>query len=383
MTLPVFAGGYYQLVTCGPPFVKTSERFVNHAFSKVGTSETAKEIQGALLRVLVPIGLALVIGGLLLLALGKDPFAYYFYVLRRGLLTWGGLQETLTRMAPLLLIASGLIVAFRAGIWNLGGDGQFLLAAVITAALGPALIAIMGRAPTLILCMIVSMGVAAIWSLVPAILKARYGVNEIVTSLMMSFLGTSFANVLVKLFFRDPGTTVPQTRDLAVEDRLPRLFDTTIHGGFPIAIVVVILVHLLMTRTSFGLKLQVVGANPAAAIHAGLDVGRLTIATFALSAGLIGLAGSVEILGVWGTLRADWNPAFSLLVVPIVFLARFNGYAVIGFTLFFSALMIGGESAARRVGVPQHFVLVLVALLLIFLALVEYLDYRRRRRLVA
>jgi ABC-type uncharacterized transport system permease subunit len=342
--------------------------------------ERLRALGSAVVRVLLPVLLALIMGGVILLLLGKNPLEYYGYVLQRGLLRWGGLQETLTRMAPLLLIAAGLIVAFRAGIWNLGGDGQFLLAAVITAALGPALIDVLPRGLTLILCMVASMLVGAAWSLVPAILKARYGVNEIITSLMMSFLGTSFANVLVKLFFRDPTTTVPQTRDLPVDDRLPRIFDSTIHSGLLIALVVVVLVHLMMTRTAFGLKLQVVGASPAAAIHAGLNVAWLTIATFALSAGLIGLAGSVEILGVWGTVRADWNPAFGLLVVPIVFLARFNGYAVIGFTLFFSALMIGGESAARRVGVPQHFVLVLVALLLIFLALVEYLDFLRRRR---
>jgi simple sugar transport system permease protein len=340
----------------------------------------AREALAATLRVLVPVLLALVVGGVILLILGKDPLAYYGYVLRRGLFTWGGLQETFTRMSPLLLIAAGLIVAFRAGIWNLGGDGQFLLAAVVTSALAPALIAFLPKGLTLILCMIVAVAVAAIWSLIPAILKARYGVNEIITSLMMSFLGVSFANVLVKLFFRDPTTTVPQTVTLPVEDRLPRLFDTTIHCGVLIALAVVVLVHLMMTRTAFGLKLQVVGANPAAAIHAGLNVSRLTIATFAISAGLIGLGGAVEILGVWGTVRADWNPAFGLLVVPIVFLARFNGYAVIGFTLFFSALMIGGESAARRVGVPQNYVLVLVALLLIFLAVVEYLDHQRRKK---
>ncbi len=343
--------------------------------------EVAGELRAALFRVLVPVLMALALGGVILLLLGKDPLQYYGYVVKRGLLSWGGLQETFTRMAPLLLIAAGLIVAFRAGLWNLGGDGQFLLAAVVTAALAPALIEWLPRWGTLLACMIVSSAVAAAWSLVPAVLKARYGVNEIVTSLMMSFLGTSFANVLVKLFFRDPGTTVPQTRSLPVEDRLPRLFETTIHSGVLVALAVVILVHLMMTRTAFGLKLQVVGANPGAAVHAGLDVGWLTVATFALSAGLIGLGGSVEILGVWGTVRADWNPAFGLLVVPIVFLARFNGYAVIGFTLFFSALMIGGESAARRVGVPQHYVLVLVALLLVFLALVEYLDHVRRRRM--
>jgi simple sugar transport system permease protein len=353
------------------------------AGGKSGSAESGRELRGAILRVLIPVLLALAIGGLVLLILGKDPLAYYGYVLRRGLLTWGGLQETFTRMAPLLLIAAGLIVAFRAGIWNLGGDGQFLLASVITAALAPALIQVLPRGLTLIACMIVSIAVAALWSLIPAILKARYGVNEIVTSLMMSFLGISFANVLVKLLFWDPETTVPQTRTLPVADRLPRLFDSTVHLGVLIALAVVVLVHLMMTRTAFGLKLQVVGANLRAAVHAGLDVSRLTIATFAISAGLIGLGGSMEILGVWGVVRADWNPAFGLLVVPLVFLARFNGYAVIGFTLFFSALMIGGESAARRVGVPQDFVLLLVALLLIFLALVEYLDYVRRQRVTA
>ena len=342
--------------------------------------ERLREIQASVLRVAIPVLAAIVVGGLILLTLGKNPIDYYGFVLRRGLLTWGGLQETLTRMAPLLLIGAGLIVAFRAGIWNLGSDGQFLLAAVITAAIAPALIGTLPLIVTLALCMLASMAVAAIWSLIPALLKARYGINEIITSLMMSFLGVSFANVLVKLFFRDPSTTVPQTRTLAVEDRLPRLFDTTIHSGVILALIVVVLVHVMMTRTAFGLKLQVVGANPAAAIHAGLKVGWLTVATFALSAALIGLGGSVEILGVWGNVRADWNPAFGLLVVPIVFLARFNGYAVIGFTFFFSALMIGGESAARRVGVPNDFVLVLVALLLIFLAVVEYLDHLRRKR---
>ena len=347
------------------------------------TNETAREAFAAFLRVLVPVLLALIAGGVILLILGKDPLAYYGYVAKRGLFTWGGLQETFTRMSPLLLIAAGLIVAFRAGIWNLGGDGQFLLAAVVTSALAPALIAFLPKGITLVFCMIVAIGVAALWSVIPAILKARYGVNEIITSLMMSFLGVSFANVLVKLFFRDPTTTVPQTVTLPVEDRLPRLFDTTIHSGVLIALAVVVLVHLMMTRTAFGLKLQVVGANPAAAIHAGLNVARLTIATFAISAGLIGLGGAVEILGVWGTVRADWNPAFGLLVVPLVFLARFNGYAVIGFVFFFSALMIGGESAARRIGVPQNYVLVLVALLLIFLAVVEYLDHQRRKRVGA
>ncbi len=337
----------------------------------------------AVLRVLIPVALALAVGGVLLLALGKNPLDYYAFVFERGILRRGGLQETLTRMAPILLIAAGLIVAFRSGIWNLGADGQFLLAAVTAAGLAPALSGVLPRGATLVLCMAAGALVGAIWSVTPAMLKARYGVNEIITTLMMSFLGVSLANVLIKLVLFDPATTVPQTRSLPVDERLPRIPGSTVHAGLLIAVAVLVLIHLMMTRTAFGLKLQVLGANRAAAIHAGERVGLLTVCAFVLSAGLIGLAGAVEVLGVWGTVRADWNPAYGLLVVPLVFLARLNGYAVIGFTFFFSALMVGGESAAHRVGIPQYYVLVLVSLLLIFLALVEYLDQSRRKRLAA
>src|ERR1700693_5702992 len=208
--------------------------------TEVATGATFKD---ALLRVLIPVTLALLVGGLILLVLGKDPLGYYGYVLQRSLLRWGGAQETLTRMAPLLLIAAGLIVAFRAGIWNLGGDGQFLLAAVVSAALAPALIGILPRGPPLIVCLIAGSVVGALWSLIPALLKARYGINEIITTLMMSFLGTSLANVLIKLVLRHPDTPVPQARSLAVDDRLPRLFGTSIHCGLVLAILAVISVH--------------------------------------------------------------------------------------------------------------------------------------------
>jgi simple sugar transport system permease protein len=341
---------------------------------------SGREALVAVARVGGPVILAFAVGALVLLALGKNPIDYYAFVFRRGLLSWPGLQETITRSAPLLLIAAGLIVAFRAGIWNLGVDGQFLLAAVVCSALAPWLIGHLPRLPTLILSLLAAAAVGAAWSLIPALLKARYGVNEIVTTLMMSFLGISFANVLIKLAFKDPATTVPQTRTFPVPERLPRLFDTTIHFGVVIALAAILAVHFLMTRTAFGLKLCVVGANPRAAVHAGLPMARLTFATFALSAALIGMGGAVEILGVHGTVRADWNPGYGLLVVPLVFLARFNGIASILFVLFFAALQIGGESAARRLDVPHYYVLLLVSLVLLFLAIVEYLDHVSARR---
>ena len=166
----------------------------------------------AVARVLLPVLLALGVSGIVLLALGKNPLAYYGYVLERGLFNWGGLQETINRMAPLLLIAAGLVVAFRAGIWNLGSDGQFLLAAVATAALTPVLVGIVPWSIAIRCRSSSPVAVGAAWSLIPAFLKARYGINEIITSLMMSFLGTSLANVLVKIPFRDLSTTCRKRR---------------------------------------------------------------------------------------------------------------------------------------------------------------------------
>lgn len=330
------------------------------------------------LTALAPVVAALVLSGIVLLLVGVNPLTYFGYVVDRGLLSGLGLQQTFTRMAPLLLIASGLIVAFRAGIWNLGVDGQFLLGAVGAAALVPALSAHLPNAVVLVAGFVVAALVGAAWSILPALLRAYQGVNEIITSLMMTFLGVSLSHVLVKLAFLDPTTTVPQTRTLPVDDRLPRLFSTTISSGVILGVIVILAVHFVMTRTAFGLRLRTVGANPAAAAHAGLSVPLLTVAVFALSAGLMGMAGAVDVLGVNGNVRADWNPAYGLAVIPLVFLARFHGPATILLIFFYAALLIGSESAARRLGVPQDFKLVLVASLLIFLGLAEYLDRNRK-----
>ncbi|MBD0415263.1 putative B6 ABC transporter permease subunit 2 [Oryzicola mucosus] len=323
-----------------------------------------------------PIIVSLVLAGCVLLAVGVNPLAYYGFVVERGLLSPLGLQQTLTRMAPLLFIAAGLIVAFRAGMWNLGGDGQFLLGAVAAAASAPLLVQTLPSWLALLLAFLIATVVAMVWSLVPALLRAYQGINEIITTLMMSFLGVSLANVLVKLAFLDPSTTVPQTRTLAVGDRLPRLFETTITSGLIFGLVAIVVVHLVMTRTAFGLKLRTVGANPRAAIHAGLNVPVLTVAVFAISAGLIGMGGAIDIIGIQGNVRADWNPAYGLAVIPVVFLARMNGFAAIGFVFLLSVLSIGGESAARRLGVPQHFTMVLISIVLITLAVAEYLGHR-------
>ncbi|MEQ8479761.1 MAG: ABC transporter permease [Hoeflea sp.] len=327
-----------------------------------------------------PIVAAFVLSAIILMLVGVNPLTYYGYILERSLFSGLGLQQTATRMAPLLFLSASLIIAFRAGIWNLGTDGQFLLGAVISAATAPLLVGVLPGWMLLLVGFVLAALVGAVWSVIPGLLKAYQGVNEIITTLMMSFLGVLLASTLVKLLFRDPATTVPQTRTLPVEDRLPRLFDTSISSGLIWGLVAVLLVHLMMTRTAFGLRLRMVGANPAAAAHAGLSVPLLTMATFGLSAGFAGLAGASEILGVAGNVRANWDPAYGLMVIPLVFLARFHGLGAIVLVFFYSALMIGSESAARRLGVPQDFTLVLVASLLICLGLGEFIDQRKRKK---
>lgn len=338
-------------------------------------------IRAAIALTILPLLAAMLVGGLLILVLGADPVAFYGTIIHRGIISPSGLQETLIRMAPLLIIAAGLIVAFSAGIWNLGGDGQFMLGAALAGGLAATVSDAMPRGLMLVLLLGLAAAVGAVWTIVPALMKARYGINEIITTLMMSFIGVNLASLLVKVVFLtdEQGLQIPRTRVLDVSDRLPTLFGTRVHFGVVIGLVAVIAVHVMMTRTSFGLRLKVLGANVKAAHHSGLKVSKLIMATFLLSGMFMGLAGGVEVLGVQGFVRAGWNPAFGLVVVPLVFLARMNGWVTIAFVFLLSVLSIGGELATRDAGLPNDFGLLIVALVLLFMTVAEYVEAKRVR----
>jgi ABC-type uncharacterized transport system permease subunit len=342
-----------------------------------GAGARARKIGDAVLLAAVPILLALVVNGIVLAALGRDPFSFYADMLERGLFEWQGFQESIIRSAPLLLIAAGLIVAFRANLWNLGADGQFLLGAALTAGFAPTLLEALGVWPMLIVTMVIASIIGGAWTIVPALLRARYGVNEIITTLMMSFIGIGVANVLVKGPFKTDIGGVARTDTVPFDERFPLMFDTRIHLGFAIAVVAILAVHVLMTRTSLGLRLRILGANPRAALHAGLNPVRLTVIAFVLSGALIGLSGAVEILGVQGSFRADFDPAYGLLVIPLVFLARLNAIGSLVLVIAFSVIQIGGESAAREAEITSDVLFLLVGLMLLFMAVIEYLRVRR------
>jgi len=328
------------------------------------------------IRALLPIILALFITGVILLCLGKDPLTFYWNVIDRSLVNSWGLQDSLNRMTPLLLIGAALIVSFRAGMWNIGLDGQFVLSAVFASAIAPLALTVM-PSPLAMFCL-VSLGilVALIWSIGPALLKAYFQINEIITTLMMTFLGVLLSALLVKTVFNDPENHVHQTVGFSIGDRWPLLFGSSVHVGLIIAFIAILTTHFFVSKTSVGNKLRIVGINPKAAAHAGLSVPKFTIAAFAVSAALTGLAGTIEVAGRIGHIRAGWDPHYGLYMIPFVFLARFNGLALIGFTAFFAAFSIGGEYAARKAQLPSVFVLIIIGLILVFLALTEYLNQK-------
>ena len=330
----------------------------------------------AVVRSVVPVLLALVAGGLVLLALGANPVTFYRNIWSGGveLTAW---QDTVMRMAPLLLIACGLIFVFKAGIWNLGIDGQFLLASAVIAGIGPSMFGSIPDWLLFLILFVVAAVVGAVWTLVPALLRAYYGVNEIITTLMMTFIGINLANILIKGPFQDTASNVPQTEAIPFTNLLPTIPGTRIHVGVIVAGVGAIVTWYVMSRTSLGLRLAIHGANARAAAHVGISVPRLIVVSFLVSGAFIGLAAASEILGIWGYVRADWNPAFGLLVVPLVFLARFNAIAVIPFVAFLALLTIGGDYATQEAGVSNEFTLLLVGLILLFMGVTELLGRRR------
>lgn len=329
---------------------------------------------------LLPVVGALVAAGLVLLVLGSDPLAYYGYVLERGLFRWRGLQASVTNMVPLLILGAALIVSFRSGLWNLGIDGQYLLGTLTAGAVAPLLAQHLPLGAALPAAMAAGAAAGALWALPPAILRARSGISEVISGLMMSLVAASLAAAAIKLWLKDPVSLEPQTMTLPVERRLPLLPGTEVNIGILIALFVLVVAHLMMMRTATGLRFRILGLNPLAATHAGFGVSRLTLSVLCLSGALGGLAGAVELTGVLGKMQASWHPGYGFAVVPLVFLARMNGFALILFTFAFSVLQIGSASAATRLGVPQSFTLVLVGFLLLFLAIAEYAGERLRAR---
>ncbi len=325
---------------------------------------------------LMAIALALLVGGLFLEARGHDAIGAYRILVRQSLFNHDGLTETFKKMAPVMIVAGGLIIALKAGVWNIGVDGQFLVGALCAAVVGAHLAGDVPRWVMFIAAALAGFLGGLLWAAIPAILSVRWGLNEIITTLMMNYVGINVTAWLVIGPFKDPERVAPETAKIPLADRLPAIPGTQIHIGLIDGVVVILLVAVLFRATVLGYMLTVIGRNKRAAIHAGIPVGLLSALALMLSGGFAGLAGANDVLGVQGVFKANWNPGYGFMGFALVYLARLSSLAVIPFAFFFSFLIIGGDSMSRRANVPTYYVDMLQGLMLIFFAFAVYLERR-------
>lgn len=327
-----------------------------------------------LLTSLAAIAAAMLLGGVFLVVRGKDPLAAYGMLVSRGLGTSYGITETLIHMAPLLIVSAGLLVSLRAGVWNIGIDGQLLVGALFA---GVAASAVAGQVANPLMWLIAALaGMAGglLWALVPGVLRVRWGLNEIITTLMMNYVALNVTSWLVKGPVKDPAVVPPQTRLIAKEMRLPDIPGTEVHIGLLAGLIVVVIVTILFRHTVLGFMLDVLGKNRQAAIHAGMPVNRLTLFALLASGALAGLAGANDILGVKGLFQGNWNPGYGFAAFALVYLARLNSLWIIPFAYFLSFLAIGGEMMARPLGIPTYFVGMLEGLMLLCFAVATWFE---------
>ncbi len=329
---------------------------------------------------LLAILMAFVIGGIFLEATGKDALEAYRIMIERGLGSSTGLTETFKKMAPLLIVSSGLLVALRAGVWNIGIDGQFMVGALFAAATGAALAGDIPDGLMWLVAAIAGFIGGVIWAIVPAVLRVRFGLNEIITTLMMNYVALNTTSWLVKGPAKDPDIVAPQTRQVPLANRLDFIPGTEVHIGLLVGFVCIVLVAILFRSTVPGFMLDVIGRNRRAAVHAGIPVAGLMVIALLVSGGFSGIAGANDVLGVQGLFKGNWNPGYGFTAFALVYLARLNSLLIVPFAFFFSFLLVGGDSMARRADGPTYFIELLEGLMLLCFAVTVYLERRWAQR---
>ncbi len=321
----------------------------------------------------IAIVVAVLAGSVVLLLSGHDPIQAYGALIERTLLRPSGLQESLVRATPILTAGAAVLIAVRAGVWNIGIDGQVLMGAMAAGTLAPHL-ASAGR-PALWLAVAGVAGVAgALWALPPAILRARFGVNEIVTTIMFNYVAISLTAWLVKGPVRDAGLVTPETPPIPRELRLGMLGDTRVHVGIVFAVGLVLLLGWALRSTVTGLELRVVGSNPRAARYLLIPVRRYLTVAFLVSGALAGVAGANDVLSTKGTFQAEWNPGYGFVAFALVFLARRNAWVMLPAAVLLGMLSYGADVMPRAANVDSSFFGFLEGSLLVSLAVTGWLP---------
>lgn len=273
---------------------------------------------------------------------------------------------TLVRAIPLTIVGVGIAIAFRAGVFNIGGEGQLLLGAVAASVVGLAGSGALGPA-TIFVALLAACVAGAAWAAIAAVLRARYGVLEVISTIMLNFVAANLVSYLVRGPLQEPTRVYPQTETIDVVARLPRLWpETRLHAGILIAVAVGLGAWWFLTRTASGFRIRAAGASPRAALVTGrVDVKRVTLSALIASGALAGLAGGIEVSGVTYALYENISPGYGFSAIAVAILARLNPLAILGTALLFAALETGALGMQRDAGVPSVFASVLEALVIL------------------
>jgi general nucleoside transport system permease protein len=327
-----------------------------------------RSIQAQLFELLLPlaaVAAALLVGAFVIGLSGLDPARAYVALGRGSLGSVRSFSETLVRFCPLALCALAVLVAFRSGFFTVGIEGQFYMGALATT-----VVALKLHAPSVVLALVSMFAgilAGALWALVAGVLKVKLGVNEVISTIMLNAIATLFLDYLVRGPLRAPNTELQYTAMIPRAAWIPHILaGTRLHLGVLIPILAAVLIHLFFWRTSAGYDVRVSGSNPVAARHAGINVGRSIMLAVAISGGLAGLAGAIEVQAVFHRLQAGIGSDYGYTAIPIALVGKTLPGATLLASLFFAALSVGATMMQLKAAVPLPLVVMLQGLVILF-----------------
>src|SRR6201746_1510063 len=335
----------------------------------------------ALVSPLIAIALTIVTMSILFAILGKNPLSALGVYFIDPLSDSYSLQEIAVKATPLVMIAVGLSLCYLANVWNIGAEGQFLVGAVAGSWLP---VVTHGTdagywvPPAMLVCGTVA---GALYALIPAICKGKFGASEILTSLMLVYVADLFLDYLVRGPWRDPaGFNFPTTAEFDPVATVPVLIEGgRLHLGAIIALLVVAATAVLLGRTIKGFEIRVVGAAPRAARFGGFNSNQLILLTFAISGALAGVAGIIEVAGPVGHLQPGISPGYGFTAIIVAFLGRLNPVGILIAGLFLALTFIGGEQAQIAMKIPLDVTKVFQGILLFYVLACDSLILYRCR----
>lgn len=327
---------------------------------------------------LLTIGLAFLVGALLLLLAGNDPLRAYQTLFRGAFGSAHRIAETLVKATPLMIMALGTSVAFKAQIWNIGGDGQFILGAIFAV-----FVALNFPLPAVLLLPLTFLAAflgGALWGGLVGVLRAKFNANEVITTLMLNYVALYLLAWLVRGPMIDPkGHGFPQTPLIGEALRLPVLIPgTRLHFGLIIALLIIFAGYIFW-RSTLGFTIELVGESEHVAQYSGIIVPKTIVLTMVISAGLAGVAGWSEVFGIHYRLLDDLAAGYGSLAIVVALLGDLKPFGIIISSFFFAALIVGGNTMQRLVGIPFSLVDVIQGLVIIFvISRVVYTQWRDR-----